>query len=77
MEPRLELCPRCGSHEIGTDRIPHMGQQHTCPDCGYEGSFVIEADSPEDAQRIQEELQADLEAEAQLEDEDGDEPGDA
>jgi C4-type Zn-finger protein len=62
MEPRLTLCPQCGSADIGTDRIPHLGQQHSCPECGYEGSFVIEADSPEDAKRIREELQADREA---------------
>lgn len=58
MEPRLELCPECGSHEVASDRIPHLGQQHDCPECGYQGSFVIEADSVEDARRIRRELRA-------------------
>lgn len=38
-----------------------LGQRYDCPDCGYQGSFVVEADSLEDAKRIREELQADLE----------------
>jgi C4-type Zn-finger protein len=45
--------------EVATDRIPHMGQKWDCPDCGYEGSFVVEADSIEDAERIQTELEKD------------------
>lgn len=69
MDPRLTLCPQCGSPEVSTDRIPHMGQQHDCPECGYQGSFVIEADSMDDARRIRDELQADR-AEA---DDEGDE----
>jgi len=36
-----------------------MGQKWDCPDCGYEGSFVVEADSIEDAERIQTELEKD------------------
>lgn len=58
-EPRWTLCPQCGSLEIHGDALTPLGQIHKCTDCGYEGSFVIEADSRQDAQRIQRELQAD------------------
>lgn len=45
-----------------------MGQRHACKNCGYKGSFVIEADSREDALRIQEEIQADYEQGSEGED---------
>ncbi len=61
MDPRLKLCPRCGSHEVHSDQLTPLGQRHKCPACGYEGAFVIEADSIEDAKKIHRELQADLE----------------
>lgn len=52
-----------------------LGQRYDCPECGYQGSFVVEADSLEDAKRIREELQADLE-EPEAGEADGDEESD-
>ncbi len=68
--PRAQwtLCPRCGSFDLQVDPMGIMGQQHRCKNCGYKGSFVIEADSREEALRIQEELRAQWEAETQDED---------
>jgi NADH dehydrogenase FAD-containing subunit len=57
---------------VHADHLTPLGQRHKCQECGYEGSFVIEADSLEDAKRIREELQAQLE-EASEEPDDGDE----
>lgn len=60
--PRWTLCPRCGSFELHGEYWSLMGQRHACKDCGYKGSFVIEADSQEEALRLQEEIHADYEA---------------
>lgn len=55
-EARLYLCPRCGSMEIYADHLTPLGQLYKCPVCGYQGAFVIEADSPEEARRLSDEI---------------------
>ncbi|MDX1611217.1 MAG: hypothetical protein R3185_02525 [Candidatus Thermoplasmatota archaeon] len=55
-EARLYVCPKCGSLEVQGDHLAPLGQLYRCLDCGYQGSFVIEAETPEDAQRISREL---------------------
>ncbi len=55
-EARLYLCPRCGSLEIHADHLTPLGQLYKCPDCGYQGAFVIEADTPEEAKRLSDEI---------------------
>jgi ribosomal protein S27AE len=58
-EPRWTLCPACGSLEIHADALTPLGQQYACPECGYEGSFVVEADGRDDARRLRDELAED------------------
>lgn len=58
-DPTLSLCPRCGSFDVDPDPLTPLGQLYKCRDCGYQGAFIIEAESVADAQRIQEEIQAD------------------
>lgn len=70
-EARWTLCPVCGSFDLHGEYWSIMGQQHKCKDCGYSGSFVIEADSRQEALEFQEELQADHEAQTDDEEEDG------
>lgn len=55
-EPRWTLCPTCGSFDIHGDYLTPMGQINECKECGYKGPFVIEADSREDAVRLQREI---------------------
>lgn len=55
----LFVCPQCGSFEVFPDAIPQLGQLYKCRECGYQGAMVIEADSVEDAVRIQAEIKAD------------------
>lgn len=57
-EPRWTLCPECGSPDIHGDSLTPLGQINECKECGYEGSFVVEADSREDAERLSAELEA-------------------
>lgn len=69
-DARWTLCPECGSFDITGDSLTPLGQIHECRECGYEGSFVIEADSREDGLRIQRELEADREADEEATDAD-------
>lgn len=69
-DPRWTLCPRCGSFDIHGDHLTPLGQRHKCKNCGYVGSFVVEADTREDAERIRAEIQADYEGPEGVERED-------
>lgn len=62
-ETRWTLCPRCGSPEIHGDHLTPLGQQHKCNNCGYQGAFVIQADTEEDAARLSQEINSAYEAE--------------
>lgn len=55
-EARLYLCPRCGSLEIYADHLTPLGQLYKCPACAYQGAFVIEADSPEEAKALSDKI---------------------
>jgi transposase-like protein len=41
-------CPVCKSPEIYPVAGGYIGQVYLCKDCGYRGSFVLEADEKDD-----------------------------
>lgn len=43
MEERYKVCPKCGSKAISQVLGTITGQLYRCPECGYYGPFVIEA----------------------------------
>ncbi len=72
-EARWTLCPRCGSFDLHGEYWSIMGQQHKCKECGYTGSFVIEAGSREEALELQREIEADREAQREQDEDDAQE----
>lgn len=59
------MCPHCGG-SVGYAGISsgyifpgiNTGQMYLCSECGYEGSFIIEVDSPGEVNMIKEALKA-------------------
>lgn len=45
------ICPQCGGDHLLVE-IPQMGQIYHCMDCNYRGSFILEADTAEEAQQL-------------------------
>src|SRR3970040_2155628 len=58
-----QICPFCGGNVeyagISSGHIfpaIHTGQMYICRECGYQGSFIIEVDSPDEVNKIKEAL---------------------
>ncbi|HEY9205743.1 MAG TPA: hypothetical protein VIO58_07450 [Candidatus Methanoperedens sp.] len=58
-----QICPFCGGNvEYAGISSGHIfpgintGQMYVCRECGYQGSFIIEVDDPDDVWNIREEL---------------------
>ena len=58
-----QICPFCGGSVeyagISSGHIfpaIHTGQMYVCKECGYQGSFIIEVDDPDDVNKIKEAL---------------------
>ncbi|MBI2550457.1 hypothetical protein HYV83_04740 [Candidatus Woesearchaeota archaeon] len=42
---KLRTCPRCGSTDIGMDRLMGLtGVRYKCRTCGYSGDVIVEQD---------------------------------
>jgi len=59
----FQICPFCGGKieyaGISSGHIfpaVHTGQMYVCRECGYQGSFIIEVDDPDDVREIREAL---------------------
>ena len=59
----FQICPFCGGKTeyagINSGHIfpaLHTGQMYVCRECGYQGSFIIEVDDPDDVKEIKEAL---------------------
>ena len=59
----FQICPFCGGKTeyagISSGHIfpaVHTGQMYVCRECGYQGSFIIEVDDPDDVREIREAL---------------------
>jgi len=59
----FQICPFCGGKTeyagISSGHIfpaIHTGQMYICRECGYQGSFIIEVDDPNDVNKIREAL---------------------
>ena len=59
----FQICPFCGGKTeyagiISGHIFPaiHTGQMYICIECGYQGSFIIEVDDPDDVSKIREAL---------------------
>ena len=59
----FQICPFCGGKTeyagISSGHIfpaVHTGQMYVCRECGYQGSFIIEVDNPNDVREIKEAL---------------------
>jgi len=59
----FQICPFCGGKieyaGISSGYIfptVHTGQMYVCGECGYQGSFIIEVDDPDDLREIKEAL---------------------
>ena len=59
----FQICPFCGGKTeyagISSGHIfpaVHTGQMYVCRECGYQGSFIIEVDDPDDVREIKEAL---------------------
>lgn len=59
----FQICPFCGGKTeyagISSGHIfpaVHTGQMYVCRECGYQGSFIIEVDAPDDVRDIREAL---------------------
>ena len=59
----IQICPVCGGKTeyagISSGHIfpaLHTGQMYVCKECGYQGSFIIEVDSPDDVRKMKEAL---------------------
>jgi transposase-like protein len=46
--PAMIFCPVCKSPDIFPVAGGYLGQVYLCKDCGYRGSFVLEADEKDD-----------------------------
>lgn len=58
-----QICPFCGGgveySGISSGHIfpaIHTGQMYVCRECGYQGSFIIEVDDPDEVDKIKEAL---------------------
>ncbi|MFH1127473.1 MAG: hypothetical protein V1718_05185 [archaeon] len=58
-----QMCPFCGGSVeyagISSGHIfpaVHTGQMYVCGECGYQGGFIIEVDSPDEANKMKEAL---------------------
>ena len=59
-ERQFLVCPVCGSGNIVHAGVSngwafpgvHTAQRYICKDCGYEGSVILEVDSPEEIEKI-------------------------
>ena len=61
----IKICPFCGGNVeyagISSGHIfpgIHTGQMYLCRECGYQGSFIIEVDTPDEVNKIKEALKA-------------------
>ena len=59
----IQICPVCGGKTeyagISSGHIfpaLHTGQMYVCSECGYQGSFIIEVDGPDDVRKMKEAL---------------------
>jgi C4-type Zn-finger protein len=59
----IQICPFCGGSieyaGISSGHIfpgIHTGQMYMCTECGYQGSFIIEVDTPDEVNKIKEAL---------------------
>lgn len=43
MTAKHRVCPKCGSKSIRQILGQITGQLYKCPDCGYQGPFIVEA----------------------------------
>ncbi len=64
----FQICPFCGGNvEYAGISSGHIfpdintGQMYVCRECGYQGSFIIEVDDPDDVRKIREELKVNSE----------------
>ncbi|NMB79611.1 MAG: hypothetical protein GYA23_11025 [Methanomicrobiales archaeon] len=46
-------CPKCKSQEIFPEVGGYVGSIYICKDCGYRGTFVLEADSAEGIRNVE------------------------
>ncbi len=60
---RRQMCPFCGGSVefagISSGHIfpaIHTGQMYLCKECNYKGSFIIETDSPDEFNKMEEAL---------------------
>ncbi len=59
----IQICPYCGGSVeyagISSGHIfpgIHTAQMYLCRECGYQGSFIIEVDTPDEVNKIKEAL---------------------
>ena len=59
----IQICPLCGGKTeyagISSGHIfpaVHTGQMYVCRECGYQGSFIIEVDGPDEVRKMKKAL---------------------